>query len=51
MGPVPLEDVRMKEGALHFVMKLIRRMNLSNADFLLRQSCQRMSFRLWKSNK
>jgi len=31
MGPVPLEDVRMKEDALHYVMKLIRRMNLSKA--------------------
>jgi hypothetical protein len=41
----------MKEGALHFVKKLIRKLNLSNADFLLRQSCQRMSFLLWKSDK
>jgi hypothetical protein len=36
---------------LHFMMKLIRRMNLSNVDFLLRQNFQRISFLLLKSNK
>jgi hypothetical protein len=48
MGPV---SFRGREDALHFMMKLIRRMNLSNVDFLLPQSFQRISFLLLKSNK